>query len=222
MDRLPPPAAVIFDLDGTLVDTVPTRIAAWARAFDEVGVPTSAAQLGPLIGSDGALLARRVTGEAGAELDAEGAEQLDRRSGEIYGELNREPRPLPGVVEALAALDARSIPWAIGTSSRREQVATSVAALDLDHDPTIVDGSHVSRAKPAPDLLLLAARELGVEPAGCWYVGDATWDMEAAVAAGMVPIAVLAGAAVEREALVASGAQAVLETLDQLTDRLPA
>lgn len=222
MDRLPPPAAVIFDLDGTLVDTVPTRIAAWARAFDEVGVATSAAQLGPLIGSDGALLARRVTGEAGAELDAEGAEQLDRRSGEIYGELNREPRPLPGVVEALAALDARSIPWAIGTSSRREQVATSVAALDLDHDPTIVDGSHVSRAKPAPDLLLLAARELGVEPAGCWYVGDATWDMEAAVAAGMVPIAVLAGAAVEREALVASGAQAVLETLDQLTDRLPA
>lgn len=222
MDRLPPPAAVIFDLDGTLVDTVPTRIAAWARAFDEVGVATSAAQLGPLIGSDGALLARRVTGEAGAELDAEGAEQLDRRSGEIYGELNREPRPLPGVVEALAALDARSIPWAIGTSSRREQVATSVAALDLDHDPTIVDGSHVSRAKPAPDLLLLAARQLGVEPAGCWYVGDATWDMEAAVAAGMVPIAVLAGAAVEREALVASGAQAVLETLDQLTDRLPA
>ena len=222
MDRLPPPAAVIFDLDGTLVDTVPTRIAAWARAFDEVGVPTSAAQLGPLIGSDGALLARRVTGEAGAELDAEGAEQLDRRSGEIYGELNREPRPLPGVVEALAALDARSIPWAIGTSSRREQVATSVAALDLDHDPTIVDGSHVSRAKPAPDLLLLAARELGVEPAGCWYVGDATWDMEAAVAAGMVPIAVLAGAAGEREALIASGAQAVLETLDELTDRLPA
>lgn len=222
MDRLPPPAAVIFDLDGTLVDTVPTRIAAWARAFDEVGVATSAAQLGPLIGSDGALLARRVTGEAGAELDVEGAEQLDRRSGEIYGELNREPRPLPGVVEALAALDARSIPWAIGTSSRREQVATSVAALDLDHDPTIVDGSHVSRAKPAPDLLLLAARQLGVEPAGCWYVGDATWDMEAAVAAGMVPIAVLAGAAGEREALIASGAQAVLETLDELTDRLPA
>ncbi len=222
MDRLPPPAAVIFDLDGTLVDTVPTRIAAWARAFDEVGVPTSAAQLGPLIGSDGALLARRVTGETGAELDAEGAEQLDRRSGEIYGELNREPRPLPGVVEALAALDARSIPWAIGTSSRREQVATSVAALDLDHEPTIIDGSHVSRAKPAPDLLLLAARELGVDPAGCWYVGDATWDMEAAVAAGMLPIAVLAGAAVEREALVAAGARVVLDTLDELTTRLPA
>ncbi|HET7686610.1 MAG TPA: HAD family phosphatase [Candidatus Limnocylindria bacterium] len=222
MDRFPPPAAVLFDLDGTLVDTVPTRIAAWARAFDEVGVSAGAAQLGPLIGSDGTMLARRVAGEAGVELDDEAAERLDQRSGEIYGELNSDPRPLAGAAEALAALDARSITWAIATSSRREQVAASVAALDLEREPTIVDGSHVAQAKPAPDLLLLAARELDVDPAGCWYVGDSTWDMESATAAGMLPIAVMAGAAVEREVLVAAGARAVLETLDELTDRLPA
>lgn len=222
MDRFPPPAAVLFDLDGTLVDTVPTRIAAWARAFDEVGVSAGAAQLGPLIGSDGTMLARRVAGEAGVELDDAAAERLDQRSGEIYGELNSDPRPLAGAAEALAALDARSITWAIATSSRREQVAASVAALDLEREPTIVDGSHVAQAKPAPDLLLLAARELDVDPAGCWYVGDSTWDMESATAAGMLPIAVMAGAAVEREVLVAAGARAVLETLDELTDRLPA
>lgn len=222
MDRFPPPAAVLFDLDGTLVDTVPTRIAAWARAFDEVGVSAGAAQLGPLIGSDGTMLARRVAGEAGVELDDEAAERLDQRSGEIYGELNSDPRPLAGAAEALAALDARSITWAIATSSRREQVAASVAALDLEREPTIVDGSHVAQAKPAPDLLLLAARELDVDPAGCWYVGDSTWDMESATAAGMLPIAVMAGAAVDREVLVAAGARAVLETLDELTDRLPA
>lgn len=222
MDRFPPPAAVLFDLDGTLVDTVPTRIAAWARAFDEVGVSAGAAQLGPLIGSDGTILARRVAGEAGVELDDAAAERLDQRSGEIYGELNSDPRPLAGAAEALAALDARSITWAIATSSRREQVAASVAALDLEREPTIVDGSHVAQAKPAPDLLLLAARELDVDPAGCWYVGDSTWDMESATAAGMLPIAVMAGAAVEREVLVAAGARAVLETLDELTDRLPA
>jgi HAD superfamily hydrolase (TIGR01509 family) len=221
MDRFSPPAAVIFDLDGTLVDTVPTRITAWARALDEHGIPAGAAQLGPLIGADGRMLARRIAGEAGLDLDDAAAEALDRRSGEIYSELNTDPRPLPGVLDALAALTARGITWAIGTSSRREQVAGSVAALALDHEPTIVDGSHVEHAKPAPDLLLRASEELGVDPTAAWYVGDSTWDMEAATAARMLPIAVMAGAAVDRAALEASGAQLVLEKLGDLTRYLP-
>ncbi|MEO8245490.1 MAG: HAD family phosphatase [Chloroflexota bacterium] len=221
MDRSDRPGAVIFDLDGTLVDTVPTRIAAWTRAFDERGLAATAAQVAPLIGADGRMLARRVAGEAGVELDEAAAEALDARSGEIYSELNTDPRPLGGVVEALAMLDAREIPWAIGTSSRREQVETSVAALGLEREPTIVDGSHVEHAKPAPDLLLLAARELDVAPEHCWYVGDSTWDMEASVAAGMLPIAVLAGAAVERSMLEAAGARIVLGTLDELSVHLP-
>ncbi len=216
MDRYPPPAAVIFDLDGTLVDTVPTRIAAWTQALGEFGIAATAAQLAPLIGADGRTVAKRVAGEAGETLDDEGAERIDRRSGEIYSSLNTAPVPLDGVVAALAGLDAHEIAWAIGTSSGPAQVATSIESLGLDHDPTIVDGSHVERAKPAPDLLLRAAEELRVDPEDCWYVGDSTWDMEAAAAAGMLPIAVVAGAAVPREQLVASGARAVLETLDEL------
>ena len=221
MDRYPSPAAVIFDLDGTLVDTVPTRIAAWAQAFDEAGIASSAAQLAPLIGADGRHVAKRVAAEAGEMLDDEGAERIDRRSGEIYSTLNTDPLPLAGVVETLAGLDARGIRWAIGTSSRRAQVASSVEALGLDREPTIVDGSHVEHAKPAPDLLLRAAEELGVEAGDSWYVGDSTWDMEAAAAAGMLPIGVLAGAAVPRDALVAAGARAVLATLDHLIGLLP-
>ena len=222
MDRARPPAAVIFDLDGTLVDTVPTRITAWVQAVEEQGIAATAGQLGPLIGSDGRMLARRVAAEAGLDLDDAAVEQLDLRHGAIFSQLNTDPRPLPGVAAALAALDARRVTWAIATSSRREQVQASVAALGLGHEPTIVDGSHVERAKPAPDLLLLAAQELAVPAEDCWYVGDSTWDMEAAAAAGMVPIAVMAGAAVEREALVAAGARAVLETADELTGLLPA
>lgn len=220
MDRLWPPAAVIFDLDGTLVDTVPTRVAAWARALEEQGIPATAAQLAPLIGSDGKLLARRVAAEAGVELPIGVVEELDRRHGVIFSDLNTDPAPLAGVVEALAALDARGLTWAIATSSGRDQVRASVDALDLDHEPTIVDGSHVERAKPAPDLLLLAARELGVAPKECWYVGDSTWDMEAAAAAGMVSIAVMAGAGVARDILVAAGARVVLDTADRLTSLL--
>jgi phosphoglycolate phosphatase len=123
---------------------------------------------------------------------------------------------LPGATALLARLIRDEVTWAIATSSRREQVAASIAALDLPAEPRIVDGSHVEHAKPAPDLLLLAARELGVGPERCWYVGDATWDMRAAVAAGMEAIAVLAGSGVDEAALRDAGARVVLATLDDL------
>ena len=113
------------------------------------------------------------------------------------------------------SLDAAGVRWAIATSSRREQVASSVAALGLQRAPLVVDGSNVSRAKPAPDLLLLAARELGVAPGDAWYVGDSTWDMLAAVAAGMRPIGVTSGSA-DRDTLSAAGASSIVGTLAEL------
>jgi len=209
------PRAVIFDLDGTLVDTVETRIQAWLAVFAEEGIPAAHAQLEPMIGLDGRKLARDVAAAAGMELAAGRDEGIDRRSGEIYGELNRDPRPLPGARALLLDLDERGVPWAIATSSRREQVAASVEALRLPRAPAIVDGSRVERAKPAPDLLLVAARELGVEPAEAWCVGDSTWDMRAAVAAGMVPIGVTTGA-VDARALRDAGAQTTVSSLEGL------
>ena len=213
---LPHPAAVILDLDGTLVDTVETRIRAWLAVFAEFDLPATRDQVAPLIGSDGRFLARRVARDAGISLPSGRDEEIDRRSGEIYERLNRDPRPLSGAREFLLALDQGRVPWAIATSSRREQVGASVDALGLEHEPKIVDGSHVESAKPAPDLLLLAARELGVQPRETWYVGDSTWDMEAATAAEMVPVAVTAGAAVSGEELQRSGARVVVPDLAQL------
>ena len=210
------PDGILFDLDGTLVDTVPARIDAWAAALEELDIPFTRAQLEPMIGIDGRRLAREAAGAAGRTLTDDEAEAIDRRSGELFDARNRDPRPLPGARETLHALDDRGLTWAIATSSRREQVAASIAALALAEEPRIVDGSHVEHAKPAPDLLLLGARELGIEPAACWYVGDSTWDMRAAVAAGMVAVGVLAGAAVDAEALRGAGASVVLTTLDKL------
>jgi HAD superfamily hydrolase (TIGR01509 family) len=207
---------VVLDLDGTLVDTVETRIRAWLAVFAEFDIPASHGQVAPLIGSDGKFLARRVADEAGVALPAGRDEEIDRRSGEIYGRLNRDPRPLPGVHHFLDRLDEAGVRWAIGTSSRREQVGASVAALRLEREPTVVDGSHVEHAKPAPDLLLLAARELGVAPDRCWYVGDSTWDMEAAGNAGMVAVAVTAGAAVPADVLRRAGARLVVPDLARL------
>lgn len=211
-----PPGAIVFDLDGTLVDTVPARIAAWAAALAEASIPVTADDLRPMIGMDGRRLALEAARRAGRPLDDDEAEELDRRSGELFDERNRSPRALPGAHSLLTALGERGMTWAIATSSRPEQVARSVTALGLNHEPRIVDGSHVEHAKPAPDLLLLAARELGAEPATAWYVGDSTWDMEAALAAGMRGIAVMAGSAVSADALRGAGAQEVVATLDLL------
>jgi HAD superfamily hydrolase (TIGR01509 family) len=213
--RLPPPRAVIFDLDGTLVDTAEARITAWLAVFAEEGIPAARATIAPLIGSDGKYLARRIAADAGIELDDARAEAIDRRCGEIYDRLNTDPRPLPGAREALEWLTARGIPWAIATSSRREQVDVSVEALALPTPPTIVDGSHVQHAKPAPDLLLAAAGELGVDPSGCWNVGDSTWDIRAAHAAGMTAVGVPTGPA-QTSDLDAAGADAVIDSLEEL------
>jgi len=217
---LPLPDAVLFDLDGTLIDTVDTRIAAWLDALAEAGTPTTRERLAPLIGLDGRRLAREIAALAGSPIDDARAEAIDHRSGELYERRNRAPRRLPGVRELVAAIEAGGRRWAIATSSRKAQVATSVAALGLDAEPTIVDASNVEHAKPEPDLLLLAARQLGIDPGRCWYVGDSTWDMVAAVAAGMIAIGVTAGAAVDDAALRGAGAAVVIGSLDELAEVL--
>jgi HAD superfamily hydrolase (TIGR01509 family) len=209
------PHAMVFDLDGTLVDTVETRIAAWLRTFEEHGIPTGREQVARLIGSDGRRVARLVAEAAGMPIDAERADAIDRRSGEIYSELNTNPRPLPGAIELLRALDERGLPWAIATSSRPEQVEASIDALKLARRPTIVDGSQVENAKPAPDLLLAAATKLGVEPWSSWYVGDSIWDVQAALAAGMQAIGVASGSATTGD-LEEAGAQLIVDELSEL------
>ena len=209
------PHAMVFDLDGTLVDTVETRIAAWLRTFEEHGIPTGREQVARLIGSDGRRVARLVAEAAGMPIDAERADAIDRRSGEIYSELNTNPRPLPGAIELLRALDERGLPWAIATSSRPEQVGASIDALKLARRPTIVDGSQVENAKPAPDLLLAAATKLGVEPWSSWYVGDSIWDVQAALAAGMQAIGVASGSATTGD-LEEAGAQLIVDELSEL------
>jgi alpha,alpha-trehalose phosphorylase len=222
MMGLPRPAAVVCDLDGTLVDTVPTRITAWLRTFEEFGLPADRGHVASLIGSDGKWLAEQVAARAArasralspAELEA-----IDRRAGEIYGELNTAPRPPPGVAAFLAALNWAGVKWAIATSSRLAQVGVSVAALGLAQPPVIVDGQAVSRAKPEPDLLLAAAAALGTAPDGCWCVGDSRWDVQAAIAARMVPVGVTTGSATAEE-LRADGALAVVDRLDRLVGAL--
>ncbi len=222
LNELPLPEGVIFDLDGTLVDTVGARIDAWIEALAAAGIPATRRQIGPLIGMDGRELARRMALAIGGTPTEDAVEAIDRAAGAAFDRHNRSPQRLPGARQLLSDLNATGVPWVIATSSRAEQVQRSVAALALDEPPAIVDGSHVERAKPEPDLLLLAARRLGLPPASCWAVGDSTWDMRAAGAAVMPAVGVIAGAAVSGDALREAGASLVVDTLGELGKMLEA
>lgn len=218
--RLIRPEGLIFDLDGTLVDTVGARIDGWVEVLSAEGLDVSPEQVGPKIGMDGKRLAREVAAANGRQLDDAGAERIDRAAGEAFDRRNTAPRTLPGLAGVLAAIETLGLRWVIATSSRKEQVAVSVGALGLDDEPEIVDGGHVEHAKPAPDLLLLAAERLGLAPERCWAVGDSTWDIRAAVAAGMAGIGVTAGSAVGSGELRDAGAARVVDSLAELADLL--
>lgn len=213
---LPRPAGLIFDLDGTLVDTVRNRIDGWVEALAAAGIDAKAGDIAPMIGMDGRRLAREVAARSGRELSDHDVEEIDKAAGAAFDRRNTSPRPLPGLASVLDVAARAGIRWVIATSSRKEQVTTSVAALGLRDEPTIVDGTHVQHAKPAPDLLLLAAERLGVAPGLCWGIGDSTWDMRAAVAGGITAVGVTAGSAVSAADLREAGAAAVVDSLGEL------
>lgn len=215
------PRAIIFDLDGTLVDTVGTRVDAWMAVFPLHGIDPDPDFLAPLMGSDGKYLARMTAEHYGVELGPGQDAEIDAQAGREFRVLNANPRPLPGVHDLLEALTARGMPWAVATSSLPADAHASVASLKLHEPPLICDGADVEHAKPAPDLLLKAAHLLAVDPAETWYVGDSRWDMVASKAAGMRAIAVLTGAT-DAEALIEAGADVVYPTLAEFAAEIPA
>jgi beta-phosphoglucomutase-like phosphatase (HAD superfamily) len=216
---LPTPSALIFDLDGTLVDTVGTRVVSWMDTFPEYGIQPDAEYLAPMMGYDGKRLARLVAEHYGVAIEPGVEIEIDIAAGTRFRELNARPRVLPAATEILLTLDERGTPWAIATSSLPEDARTSVASLRLPSTPVICDGADVEHAKPAPDLLLKAADLLGVRPEAVWYVGDSRWDMVAATAAAMTPIAVLTGAT-DEATLWEAGAAVVYPTLRELLSEL--
>ena len=216
---LPEPLAILFDLDGTLVDTVQVRVAGWVAAFRTFGIEVDLERLPGYMGSDGRWLARELARDGGRELDWAMSDEIDRVAGANFDQLNKAPKPLRGATELLTALEGSGLAFCIATASQPSQVQVSVDALRLPAPPRIVDAGHVVNAKPEPDLLLAAAEQLGVAPGRCWYVGDSAWDMMASAAAGMTGIAVTTGAT-GAEALLTAGGDVAVPNLGALADEL--
>jgi beta-phosphoglucomutase-like phosphatase (HAD superfamily) len=221
MTASPAPHAIVFDLDGTLVDTVGTRVDAWMAVFPRFGIDPDPEFLAPLMGSDGKYLARLTAEQYGVELEPGQDALIDQLAGSEFRARNADPHALPAAASLLESLTGRGIPWAVATSSLPEDAVASVQALGLPSQPVICDGGDVEHAKPAPDLLKKAAGMLEVDPSQDWNVGDSRWDKLPAKAAGMSAVAVLT-AATRESALLEAGADVVHPTLAEFRDTIPA
>ena len=213
---------LIFDLDGTLVDTVYAHVFAWQRAFAETGLAIDGWRIHRRIGMSGGLFARAAARELGHEIDAAAAEELQRRHGELFREFLPDRRPLPGAVELLGELRQRRIIYGIATSGRRPEIDRSLEVLGVDAGTVVIERRDVARAKPEPDLFLACLERLQLSALECYVVGDAVWDQLAARRAGILSVGLLSGGYGESE-LLSAGAFRVyrdpaelLHSLDEL------
>src|SRR5438132_6305113 len=185
--------ALIFDLDGTLIDTVYAHVFAWQRALAESGLAIDGWKIHRRIGMSGGLFTRAVAREIGKPLSDEDAGRIQTRHGELFRELLPERRPLPGAVGLLSWLREQKIPHGIATSGRHPEIDSSLVALGIPKETVVVDRGDVLRAKPEPDLFLKCQEQLGVDVRDCYVIGDAVWDLLAARRAGMLSVGLLSG-----------------------------
>lgn len=201
----------LFDLDGTLVDSVYQHVLAWKHALDAADIDLSVWRIHRKIGMSGGLLADQLLRETRLPIDAERIESLRKHHADAYRRSAGEVRPLPGARDLLDWLTGAGIPWAIATSGRMETAAVSLAALGVDPEKTpVVTRDQVRHAKPDPDLFVAAAERLGAPIETAVVVGDSVWDMLAAARCRALGVGLLSGGYGEQE-LRHSGAIRVYE-----------
>jgi HAD superfamily hydrolase (TIGR01509 family) len=185
--------AFLFDLDGTLVDSVYQHVLAWREALEETGIELAVWRIHRRIGMSGGLLIDALLRETGREVTAEEAARLKRRHAEAYARRSGDLRPLPGARALLARLSRLGVPWAIATSGGSASAGPALRLLDLPPEVPVVTRDEVPHAKPDPDLFLAAARRLGADPEASVVVGDSVWDLLAARRARALGVGVLSG-----------------------------
>ena len=185
--------AFVFDLDGTLLDSVYQHVTAWQRAFGEVGVDLAVWRIHRRIGMSGGLLAHRVTKESGVELSRAQQEKAEELHGRYYFDRLDWVQPLPGARDLLLALSDAGVPWVIASSGKAEEVEAHIDKLDLPETPAYVCSADVDSAKPNPEMFLAASDKMGASVLDCIVVGDATWDMLAARRARMLGFGLVCG-----------------------------
>ena len=200
----------VFDLDGTLVDSVYQHVLAWQEALELGGIELAVWRIHRRIGMSGGLFVGALLRETGQPVDAELIGRLQQAHTEAYRRRAGELRLLPGARELLARLTGTGVPWAVATSGEMAAARPALELLGVPAGVPVVTRDQVAHAKPDPDLFLAAAERLGVDVADSVVVGDSVWDLLAARRARALGIGVLSGG-YGREELERAGAYRVYE-----------
>src|ERR1700684_2046031 len=179
-----PTPAFLFDLDGTLIDSVYQHVIAWRYALSDLGIDLSVWRIPRRIGMSGGLFVSALLRETGLSLSQADIDRLQQAHAEQYRAQMDSVTALPGARELLGTLTEAGVQWAIATSGYAITARPALALLGLPEDTPMVTRALVRHAKPAPDLFLAAAAVLGVEPRHAMVVGDSVWDLLAARAGG--------------------------------------
>ena len=185
--------AFLFDLDGTLVDSVYQHVLAWREALEQAGIELAVWRIHRRIGMSGGLFLDALGRETGRRLSAEDVTRIQQTHATAFKREVSTVRPLPGAVELLAYLSRSRVPWAIATSGRLESARPLLEMLSVAPDVPVITRDQVEHAKPDPDLFLAAAAQLDVPADEAVVVGDSVWDLLAARRARSLGVGLLSG-----------------------------
>ena len=202
--------ALLFDLDGTLVDNVYEHVLAWREAFEKAGIELAVWRIHRQIGMSGGLFVQALIRETGRQVSAEEARRIQGHHKRAYKRLVHQVRPLRGAQKLLAYLARMKVPHAIATSGHMETAQHTLKILGVGSKVPIVTRDQVQHAKPDPDLFLAAAERLSCPITNCIVVGDSVWDLLAARRARALGVGLLSGGYGEDE-LVRAGAYRVYQ-----------
>ncbi len=212
-------ASLVFDLDGTLIDSVYQHVMAWSEALRKSRIDLSIWRIHRRIGMSGGLFVRALARELNRELSPELIAKLQHDHEEAYLRAVDTVTPIPGARELLTTLTDAGVQWGIATSGARMPALKAMRVLDVPESVPVITRDEVKHAKPNPDLFLAAARSLDADPQSTFVVGDSVWDMLAARRAGALGIGVLSGG-YGREELAETGAYRVYTDASQLLAHL--
>jgi HAD superfamily hydrolase (TIGR01549 family) len=202
--------AFLFDLDGTLIDSVYQHVVAWREALEGVGINLPIWKIHRRIGMSGGLLVAALAREVDTDLDHDMLARLPSLHANAYIDKFDSVRALPGATKLLATLTDNGVPWAIATSGVERYARLALDLLGIPQDTPLVTRDQVRHAKPDPDLFLTAAQRIEVDIRDSIVVGDSVWDLLAARRANALGIGLLSGG-YSREELIYAGAFRVYE-----------
>jgi HAD superfamily hydrolase (TIGR01549 family) len=192
--------AILFDVDGTLIDSVYEHVSAWSEALRSAGIVLPKWRIHRRIGMSGKSFLRELLRPMGRNpLPPSQVRVLEQKHDAEFSKVISSLQPLPGAKELLKHLSAVRVKWAIATTGNSAQTKRLLKLLKIPKNIPVITGDDVAKTKPAPDAFVLAAGRLGVSIRDSIVVGDSTWDLLAAVRKSALGVGMLSGGSSQDE-----------------------